>query len=135
MTSRTIISIVLLSLIFPAQEIWQLWKNDNSVVNWWIAYDYPLSTQWYIKFLGAHVSELLKAIVIYRITHKIQALRMAAIVLLTYTVVDLLMFFVDFNRASYALVYSTVGFGVILVVGWRGIKKNISFHKTQTQIN
>jgi hypothetical protein len=131
MTSRTIFSIVLLSLIFPAQEIWQLWKGDNSVVNWWIAYDYPLSKQWYIKFMGDHVARTLMAIVIYRITHKIQALRMASIVVLTYAIVDLLMFFVDFNRASYALVYSTVGFGVILIVGWRGIRKTIFKQKHQ----
>jgi hypothetical protein len=129
MTPKTIFSIVLLSLIFPVQEFWQLWKDDSSVVNWWIAYDYPLSVQWYLKFLGYHFAELLKAIVIYRITSKIQALRMAAIVLLTYCIVDLLMFFVDFNRAPYALVYSTVGFGVIVIVGWRGIKKSLLLKK------
>lgn len=133
MTQRTIFSIVLLSLIFPAQEIWQLWKDDNSVVNWWIAYDYPLAKQWWIKFCGERVSQMILAIVIYRITHKIQALRMAAIVVLTYTAVDLLMFFVDFNRAPYALVYSTVGFCVICIFGWRGIKKSILKHKTQFQ--
>jgi hypothetical protein len=133
MTNRTIISIVLLALIFPAQEIWQLWKNDNSVVNWWIAYDYPLAKQWFLKFAGEHVKMLLMAIVIYRITHKIQALRMASVVLLTYTVVDVIMFFVDFNRAPYALIYSTTGFGVIVIIGWRGIKKSFTKHKHQLQ--
>lgn len=71
------------------------------------------------------VSELLTAIVIYRITHKIQALRFAAVVVLIYRAVDLVMFFVDFNRASYALIYSTVAVVGMVIIGWRGIKKSI----------
>lgn len=123
MTPRTFLSIFLLSLIFPAQEIWQLWKNDNRNVNWWITLDYPLGVQWYVKFAGSKLSELLKAIVIYRITFKIQSLRMAAIVLLIYTLVDFIMFFICFNQASYTLIYTTVGAVSLVVIYWRGVVK------------
>lgn len=136
MTPRTIVSLILLSLIFPAQEFWQLWKNDDRVVNWWIALSYPLSIQWFFKMLGIHISELLKAVVIYRITNKIQALRMAAVVLLIFTVVDLIMFFVAFNKAPYALIYSTTAMVSMLVIGWRVVKRMISFkHHVHHQLN
>jgi len=123
MTPRTAISIILLSLIFPAQEFWQLWRYDNRVVNWWIALDYPLSVQWFLKFAGWHLAEVLKSIVIYRITYKIQALRMAAIVVLTYSLVGFTLFFVNFNRAPYAIVYSTIGVVSMVVVYWRPISR------------
>jgi hypothetical protein len=119
MTPRTFWSIILLSLIFPAQEIWQVWRYDDRNVNWWVALDYPLSVQWYFKFLGSKVSELLKALVIYRITFKIQALRMAATVVLIYTLVDLMLYFYNFNRAPYALILSTVALVSCFVFCWR----------------
>lgn len=132
MTPRTFLSIVLLALIFPVQEFWQLWKNDNRNVNWWIALDYPLSIQWYFKMAGLKLSELLKALVIYRITFKIQSLRNASIVLLTYTVVDLAMFFVNFNQSSYTLIYTTVGLVVMIVYNWKStvkLFKDLIHHK------
>jgi hypothetical protein len=85
MTPRTFLSVFLLALIFPAREIWQLWKTADREVNWFLIIDYPLSIQWYFKFLGAQISEFLMALVIYRITYKIQALRMAAVVVLIYS--------------------------------------------------
>lgn len=134
MTPRTALSIILLSLIFPAQEIWQLWRESSRNVNWWIALDYPLNIQWYIKMLGELISKCLMALVIYRITFKIEALRKAAIVLLTYTLIELLFFFINFNRTSYALVFSTVGLVVMITIYWRGVKKFLSFkHKNQFQ--
>lgn len=129
MTRRTLISIVLLSLIFPVQEVWQLWRNDNRVVNWWVALDYPLSIQWYLKFMGYHVADILKSIVIYRITYKIQSLRNAAIVVLIYSFVDLAFFFVCFNKIPYALILSTVGFVCIVVFNLKSIKLIFHSHK------
>jgi hypothetical protein len=130
MTRRTRISIVLLALTFIAHEIWQVWKGDNREVNWWIAnHDYPLSIQWYFKFLGIQVKELLFAIVIYRITYKIQSLRNVAIVVLIYAIVDLAMFFINFNQASYTLIYTTVGVISIIVFEWRQITKPFYKHK------
>lgn len=125
MTPRTFISVFLLALIFPAHEMWQLWRGSNREVNWWLLMDYPLSIQWYFKFLGLAVAECLKSIVIYRITYKIQALRMAAIVLLIYSLVDLVMFFVCFNKASYTLIYTTIGMVSLLVIYWRVIHRYI----------
>ena len=129
MTKRTLISIVLLALTFIAHEFWQFWKGDNRVVNWWIANDYPLSIQWYFKFLGIQLKELLFAIVIYRITYKIQSLRNVATVILIYAVVDLVMFFINFNQASYTLIYTTVGVIAIIVFEWKQVLK--MFHKQQ----
>jgi hypothetical protein len=131
MTPRTFLSIFLLALIFPAREIWQLWKTADREVNWFLIIDYPLSIQWYFKFLGAQISEFLMALVIYRITYKIQALRMAAVVVLIYSLVDLMMFFVCFNKAGYALIYTTIGMVSLLVIYWRVIARLIKeqFHK------
>lgn len=123
MTPRTAMSIFLLALIFPAHEMWQLWKNANYEVNWWLDLNYPLSIQWYMKFLGLHVAECLKSLVIYRITFKIQALRHAAIVVLIYSLVDLLMFFICFNKASYTLIYTMIGTVSLVVINWRMIRK------------
>jgi hypothetical protein len=125
MTPRTFLSIILLALVFPAQEIWQLWKHSNREVNWWLSLDYPLSIQWYFKFFGLHLAEILKSTVIYRITYKIQALRMAAIVVLIYSLVDFVFFFINFNRAEYALIYATVGSVSMVVIYWRNISKSL----------
>jgi hypothetical protein len=122
MTPRTAMSIFLLALVFPAHEMWQLWKTSNRDVNWWLALDYPLNIQWYMKFLGQHVGDVLKSLVIYRITFQIRALKYAAIVMLIYSFVDLLMFFICFNRASYALIYTTVGMVSMVVISWRMIR-------------
>lgn len=131
MTPRTAISIILLALIFPAQEFWQVWKNSDSEVNWWIALDYPLSIQWYFKSMGVCIRNVLYAIVIYRITFKIQALRTASIVVLIYALVELVFFFINFNRASYALIYATIGLVSMVVIYWRVISRSIRhlFHK------
>lgn len=110
-------------MIFPAQEIWQVWRYDDRNVNWWVALDYPLGIAWYMKFAGLKVAEVLKAIVIYRITFKIQSLRNAAIVVLIYTLIDMAMFFVCFNKASYALIYATVGLAVMVVFNWKAASK------------
>jgi hypothetical protein len=128
MTPRTIFSLFLLALIFPAQEFWQLWKGSNREVNWWIALDYPLSVQWYMKFAGLHMKDILLAIVLYRITYKIQALKMAAIVVLIYTSVDLIMFFVNFNKSPYTLIYATIGLVVMIIFCWKNIRKNLAHH-------
>jgi hypothetical protein len=129
MTKRTLISMVLLAFTFFAHEFWQFWKGDNSVVNWWIDNDYPLSIQWYFKFLGIQIKELLFAIVIYRITYKIQSLRNVATVVLIYAIVDLVMFFINFNQASYTLIYTTVGVIAIIVLEWKQVRKLL--HKQQ----
>lgn len=131
MTPKTFWSIVLLSLIFPAQEFWQVWRNDNRDVNWWIALDYPLSIQWYFKDLGNQIAMVLYSFVIYRITYKIQTLRNAAIVVLIYSLTDLAMFFICYNRASAALIYSTVGFVSLIVASIKIIKQ--IFHKNKFQ--
>jgi hypothetical protein len=123
MTTRTKISLLLLSLIFPAQEFWQLWDGDNRDVNWWIALDYPYSIQWYMHDMGAKVSNLLYALVIHRISFKIQALKNAATVILIFALFDLLMFFYCNNRASYTLFYTTVGLSfMVSVIFWPEIK-------------
>lgn len=138
MTPRTALSLFLLLLIFPVQEFWQLWKNSNREVNWWITLNYPTSIQWYFKDLGTVLAKLLMAVVIYRITFKIQALRFAAIVVLIYFVVEFVFFFVNYNRAAYALIYSTIAPVSLLVIYWRNISKWFRdlfnrHHKTATQ--
>ena len=139
MTPRTFLSIVLLGLIFPVQEFWQLWRNSDKEVNWWIAIDYPLNVQWYLKFAGIHVADILKSIVIYRITYKIQSLRMAAIVVLIYSFIDLTLFIWCFNKAPYALILSTVGLVSLVVFNWKTLSQKIYnpfthlFHQTKHQ--
>lgn len=134
MTPRTFVSVFLLALIFPAHEFWQLWRGVNREVNWWMTIDYPIHIQWYFKYLGDHVGECLKAIVIYRITYKIQALRSAAIVVLIYSLLDLVMYVVCFNKASYALIYTTMGMASLIVIYWRVIARTIlqSIFRTTT---
>lgn len=129
MTPRTFLSIVLLGLIFPVQEIWQLWRNSNEVVNWWLAINYPISIQWYFLFLGIHLAHVLLSIVFYRITFKIQALRNAAIVFLIYNLVDLTLFFVCFNQAPYALILSTVALVSLVIIHWKNLLKFFHHNK------
>lgn len=123
MTPKTAWSLFLLALIFPAQEFWQVWRSDNSEVNWWIALDYPLSIQWYFKDMGNCVSKFLMSLVIFRITYKIQAMRNAAIVVLIYSSIELLFFFICYNRAAYALIYATIGLVSLLVIHWGYFKR------------
>jgi hypothetical protein len=129
MTPRSFYSIVLLALIFPAQEIWQLWRESNQEVNWWVMLDYPLAITWYFKFLGIHIADILKSIVLYRITFKIQSLNKASIVVLIYNFVDLALFFVCFNKAPYALILATVGLVSLIIFNWKNLYSYFHQHK------
>jgi len=118
-SKRTKFTIALIALILPLNEIWQVWKESNAVVNPWLALDYPLAIQWYFKFLGHSVSDVLKAIVVFRLSRMNQTLRLAARVYLIYTVFDLVMFFINFNKINYVLVYTLTG-AVALLMWWVG---------------
>jgi hypothetical protein len=131
MTPRTIFSLLLLALIFPAQEFWQAWRGSNREVNWWIALDMKLNIQWYFKFLGIKLSDLLFAIVIFRITDKMRMLRLASIVFVIYAAVNLSFFIINFEHASSALIYTTIGLVSFLVFGWQGIRHALSKNKTR----
>lgn len=125
MTPRTRLSLYLLALLFFAQEFWQIWKHTNREVNWWIAINYKTSIQWYFKDLGTVIWKVIMAYAYYRVTFKIPALRSAAIVVLIFTLVEFVLFFVCYNRAKYALIYSTIGLVVLLVVNRKYIKEDV----------
>ena len=119
MSPRTRRSLYLLAFLFIAQEFWQIWRGSNREVNWWIALDYKTSIQWYFKDLGTVIWKVVMSYAFYRVTFKIQALRRAAIVVLIYSLVELVLFFWCYNRASYALIYSTIGLVMLLIWNWQ----------------
>jgi hypothetical protein len=109
MTNRTFISICLLALVLPVNELWHLWNHVSYNVNPWLARDYPLDIQWYVKFLCLNLSDVIKAVVIYRFARLNRPARIVSTAILVYAIIDLIMFFINFNQTDYTIIYSLTG--------------------------
>jgi hypothetical protein len=124
-TPRTLWSIILLLFCFVAQEFWQIWRDSDLEVDWFLASNYKTSIQWYYKDMGRDIERVIVAYVIYRITFKIPSLRAASIVYLLYAIAILCLFFYNYNRASYAIVFSTIGVVAMIAFNWKVFIKSI----------
>lgn len=110
MTRRTYINILLLALILPISELHTLWEGSTAIINPWIHYNYPLGVEWYIKFLSINVSDLLKAIIIFRVSRMNRVFRIAANAFMACTLFDFMIFFVNMQTGKYYIeLYSLVG--------------------------
>ena len=106
MTTRTFITILLLAVALPLNELHHIWDDVSYNVSpfWFITYE--LDVQWFAKFLCDHITDCLIAVALYRVSRMNQQLRIAASVYVFYTVFNLLMFFGWFNKINYLLLYS-----------------------------
>jgi hypothetical protein len=110
MTTRTAVNAVLVLLIPLIEETHTFFDRSKRMVNWWILLDYPLEIQWYLKFLGVAISNVIIALVLYRCSRLNQTFRLVTGVYLLYRLIDVLMFFLCFNQRHYILVYVFLGF-------------------------
>jgi hypothetical protein len=98
--------------------IWKYWESsDYNYNNWVSGFNYPLHVQWFILFLSWHGRDFLLSYVIFRLTFKIRAIRVAATFNLVYSVMDSVLFFWSFNRGKdNLLVHYTLTVAVSLVI-------------------
>ncbi len=116
MSNRTIINILLISLIFPINELWPFFEKGR-IVNWWVSgMDYPLEIQWYMKFMFMNIADVIKGILIFKLSRMYPAMRLASAVYLSFCVFDLWMFFYNFNSSSYSIIYAMAAPAIALVV-------------------
>jgi hypothetical protein len=116
MTNRTFINICLLASIIPLYELWRLWP-ENYTVNPWLSKGPDISILWYVKGLGNMLADIVKAIIILRLSRMNQPLRIAAGTYLIYTLLDLWYYILDYNSSqtpAYVLIYSFVPLIIIL---------------------
>lgn len=138
MTLRTIITIILIGISIPLMIIWKYWEGQMYNVNFWVSgYDFPLNVQWFVLFLSTHGRDLLISYAIYRMSHKIRAVRIMAIVNLVYSVVDTGLFFWSFNRGEDVLLvhYTVTGVVSLLIIMWPKVKQAIKNSRNHHNIN
>lgn len=117
MTVRTKTTILLIVAIPFSWEFWRFFKNDHAAINPWLNLNYPLAKTWVLKFFGNHMGELFSALVIYRLSRMQEPIRMAAKMLLLLKVIDMLLFWYNFNKEDdYALLYNGVSFATLLYI-------------------
>lgn len=107
-TKRTIISILLFSLVFPAGAMWLFFKGNMTEINAFLFIDYDLPKQWYYRDMWTEIGQLFPAIFIYRLTRNKKAERIMANVYLIYVCVDAALFFLCYNTWDYTIVYSFI---------------------------
>lgn len=133
MLSRTFWSITLLALAFFVREAWQFFKWAEININPFIFLrNYPIDLQWYVKFMGIEISQLLLAIVIYRMSWKIEAIKVTAIVFLIYAILDVVLFFACFNKIPYAPFFALSGLVILVVVNRKKLFNGTPKHKPTT---
>lgn len=88
-------------------ELWSFFEQGKLVNNWLSGMNYPLDEQWYFKFLFLNVSNLLKAILIFRLSRMYHGMRLGALVYMVYCFVDLFMFTYNFNLWGYKIIYAS----------------------------
>jgi hypothetical protein len=115
-TPRTIVSAILLTLIFPAQEIWQWCRNVDHNVNWWIITKYPLKLEWALRFYGLLAAFIIRSVVFRRITSKVKHLRSLSIVLVIFWVTYFITFLLFFQKKYWSLIPLTIGMVSVLAV-------------------
>lgn len=94
--------------------------------NYWLSgKDYALDMQWFVKFLCLDISNVIKALLIFRLARMNQVFRIAAGVYLVLCLLDLVFFFVDCNTGNYLLLYSFIGVFVIVIA----YPKRVSYKK------
>lgn len=123
MTTRNKVNIVLTAILPAIHEVWQIFKNDDRLVNWWLALDYPYSIQWYFKDVGEKLCLLILTILVFRFSRMNESFRLAAGFVLFLQAIDTVMYFVNFNRFNYLVVYLS-STPIILIVAF--FKKDIS---------
>lgn len=128
-TTKRTKSIVLLIIAVPmVWEAWQFFRDSDLIVNPWLARDYPLALSWFLKFLGIQVGQLLLSIAFLRASRLNFPLMIASVYLTVVSVIDLIMFFVNFNKTNYALLYNFAAIVTVFVAfnyekvgpGWYG---------------
>jgi chromate transport protein ChrA len=117
LSRRNRINLVILAAIIPLNVVHVLWYSQQTVlVNPWLARDYPTDVQWYVMWLCEKVSDLLLAVLIYRLSRLNQVLRNASGAYLIIKAVELAMFFWNCNQShpAYLFLYSLIG---VIVLG------------------
>jgi hypothetical protein len=116
MTRRTFITIMMICLILPINELWQIWDGDPRIVSSWLHSDITFNIQWYFKFLFGAIANVLKAGVIVRMSNMNQYLRIASMTYLTYTIMDVFFFLLKYNQFSYVTVYGSLGLVATIII-------------------
>src|SRR5205085_8329003 len=104
---------LVLSIVF-INELHLLFKNDYRVLHPFICTNEGIDIAWFTKFLCEHVTGVLKALLIYRLSYVSKYFRVTATAYLFFTVFDLLFFFMNFNSTNMTLFY--LGMFVVIYV-------------------
>jgi hypothetical protein len=104
---RTKVNALLLASMPVVWEFWQLWKGyDDWNVSWFLALDYPMNIQWYMRDLGTELSKMLFSILVFRLARMNTPLRIIGRMIMFLGIFGVVMFFVNYNRFSHIIVYS-----------------------------
>ncbi|HYH14637.1 MAG TPA: hypothetical protein VD794_05440 [Flavisolibacter sp.] len=108
MTKKVYVNICLLLAPIAINEMY-LWFMPASTasIDLFYALDYSLPVPWVVKFLTGYISNLLIAILIYRLANS-KYLKAAALAYVWLCVSDIVLFFWDFNQGNKFCVYILV---------------------------
>lgn len=128
---RTKVNALLLAIMPITWEFWQVWKGyDKWDVNWFLCLDYPMNIQWYMHDLGQELSKLLFSILVFRMARLNTPLRIVGRWVMLISAFGVAMFFVNYNRFNYVIVYSSFSVIAMLVTffkeeylaWWNGVR-------------
>jgi|GEM_PF-6657556 len=122
MTKRTITTLILFYPVFFLNEVYKDFSGEK--IDPWLNYSYPISKDWFVKFLSIELTMLITAIIMVRLTRgKDLMIKAAAWVWLVFRFHEMFRFFLDFNRGGYLLIYLAIPVAIFIVAYLISIEK------------
>jgi hypothetical protein len=108
MTTRSYIILALLSALFPLNEAYKILSTAEATktINIWWGLDFPLTKDWFVKFLCLQVALLISSAVnLLMCKGKEPIVRSMCWLWFAFNVFELDRFFLNFNKDNYMVVY------------------------------
>jgi hypothetical protein len=131
-TTRTLIILGIVALLFPLNEAYKIMpeKEANTLVNYWIGFDFPLSKDWFVKFLCLQLSLLFSSVAMVLLSKgKDHLIKAACWIWMSFNIWEVYRFFLNFSKDNYMILYlciPTVFFVVAAIIKYNA-RHDIAF--------
>lgn len=109
----------LMCLMYAAGELWRL--GSLRVSNWFIAYYWPLTEEWNIKYASGELQWLIVSLMVFTYpSRRYKANSVSIMVFIFWCCVNVWLHFYNFKTQNYEYVYLWLSLAWVLLYFWKG---------------